>query len=181
MIVKRLEWRHRRELEASNATQDSVTRGGALSRFLLAPQHTDEKETAHPTTEMSGVNGWKRSMHMYVFAGKWLVKYDGTVWKKTVNGWGRRCSVELFSYTLTIDRLHAAAPFRLCRTKQSPDRSPPGRVGWYSTTPGCQIVHLAMEWQTFRTNVPEYIHVYTYWNGRNATFKHLQSDTDLKK
>lgn len=35
-----------------------------------------------------------------------------------------------FDPTLTINRLHAAVPFRLCRTKQNPDSSPPSRVEW---------------------------------------------------
>lgn len=35
-----------------------------------------------------------------------------------------------FDPTLTINRLHAAVPFRLCRTKQNPDSSPPSGVEW---------------------------------------------------
>lgn len=33
-----------------------------------------------------------------------------------------------FNPSLTIDHLYAAVTFRLCRTKKSPDSSPPGRV-----------------------------------------------------
>lgn len=54
--------------------------------------------------------------------------------------WMVKCSTLLLPST----RLHAAVPFRLCRTKQNPDSSPPSRVEWIQYDTECQMFHLAI-------------------------------------
>lgn len=74
--------------------------------------------------------------------------------KTTVNGKWRDVVIGFtLNPTLTINRLHAAVPFRLCRTKQNPDSSPPSRVEWIQYNTEGQIVHLAMTLQAYETNL----------------------------
>lgn len=89
--------------------------------------------------------------------------------------WMVKCS----TLVLPSTRLHAAVPFRLCRTKQNPDSSPPSRVEWIQYDTECQMFHLAMKLEHMKQVLPSVLELIpteiTIITSENTTFpKHLK-------